>query len=295
MAHQVERLSAKAVEKKSKPGYYCDGADLYLQVSPSLSKSWIFRYTRFAKTREMGLGSLRDFSLAEARERARKFRKVLSDGKDPIEVRDAQIAQERAQSANTLTFAECAERFIKAQKHGWKNEKHIAQWRRTLADYAGPIIGELPVSTVETAHVMRIVEPLWTEKTETASRLRGRIEKILDWAKVHNYRSGENPARWRGHLSNLLPKRSSVQRVRHLEALPYAEIGNFVRHLREQPGTAARALEFAILTAARSGEVRGAKPSEFDLDEALWTIPGERMKAGREQWAAPGSVDTTLS
>lgn len=286
MARKVDRLSARFVEKHAKPGYYLDGAGLYLQISSSGSKSWIFLYTRFGKQREMGMGSLSALSLAEAREDAGKWRKVLAQGKDPIEVRDADKAQERARSANSVSFDDCAEKYITAHRSGWRNEKHVEQWRRTLKDYASPVIGSLPVSAVETAHVLRILEPIWTTKSETASRVRGRIEHVLDWAKVRGYRAGENPARWRGHLDKLLPKKSAVKRVEHLPALPYAKLGDFMRDLRKQPGVAARALELAILCASRSGEVRFAKPAEFDLEERVWTVPAERMKA-KKQHRAP--------
>lgn len=279
MAREVDRLSAKTVEKAKQPGYYHDGAGLYLQVGDAGSKSWIYRYTLAGKTREMGLGSHGAFTLAEARERARTQRKLLADGVDPIAARDAQKTQELLRKANTLTFAQCAEKYIAAHRAGWRNPKHVAQWTNTLRDYAEPVIGKLPVHEVDTARVMRVIEPIWTKKAETAQRVRGRIERILDWARVQKYREGENPARWRGHLDKLLPNPSRVHVVKNLAALPYNRIGAFVRELREQPGTAAKALEFAILTAARTGEVRGAKWPEFDLEAGVWTVPPERMKA----------------
>lgn len=282
MARQIERLSAKAVEKGKRPGYYCDGGGLYLQVSPSLTKSWIFRYTLAGKTREMGLGSLNAFTLAEARDEARLQRKLLAKGLDPIVERDAHRAQESLRRANSLTFAECAKRCIADRRAGWRNGKHVAQWENTLETYAGPVIGNLLVHDVDTPQVLRVLQPIWTEKPETASRVRSRIENVLNWAKAHGYRQGENPARWRGHLDNILPKGSKVRRVQHLAALPYGEIGAFVAALRKQPGTAPQALEFAILTATRTGEVRGAKPEEFDLVKGMWTVPGERMKGGKE-------------
>lgn len=282
MAQQINRLSSTKVSKTKEPGYHHDGAGLYLQVSPALTKSWIFRYTRAGKTREMGLGPLATFTLEEARERARKQRQLLADGLDPIDVRDAQRDSQRAEDAKTLTFAECCEKYISAKKAGWENPKHVEQWRRTLDEYAGPVIGKLPVQAVDTGLVMKILEPIWTETPETASRLRGRIERVLDWAKVRGYRTGENPARWRGHLESLLPKKGDVHKVEHLQAMPYKKISAFMADLKEQPGEAARAVELVVLAAARSGEVRGAKPAEFNLDEALWIVPAERMKARKE-------------
>lgn len=283
MARTVDRLTPLKVTKTKAPGYYHDGAGLYLQVSPALTKSWIFRYTRHGKTREMGLGPIGTFGLEEARERARKQRQLLKDGLDPIEVRGAQRATQRAEDARTLTFAECAEKYIAAKVDTpGRNPKHVGQWRRTLEDYAGPIIGKLPVQGVDDALVFKVLEPIWKKIPETASRLRGRIEQVLDWATAMKLRSGENPARWRGHLKSLLPKKSAVHRVVHLKALPHARVAEFVADLRKQPGVGARALELTILTAARSGEVRGARPNEFDLDAGIWTIPAERMKAKRQ-------------
>jgi integrase len=278
----TSRLTAVKVEKLKAPGYHADGDRLYLQISERLTKSWVFCYTLSGRSREMGLGAYPTFSLAEARSRAKAARQLLADGVDPIEHRDALRAQQALQKANSLSFAQCAEKYIAAHRAGWRNAKHVEQWRRTLADYAGPIIGKMPVHDVDTAHILRVLEPIWLTKTETATRLRGRMEQILDWARVQSYRTGENPARWRGHLDKLLPKKSKVHSVKHLAALAYADINAFVTELREQPGIAARAVELDILTAARSGEVRGAKPIEFDLEAAIWTVPAERMKAKKE-------------
>ena len=278
----MHRLSAKSVEKAKEPGYYCDGGGLYLQVSSTLSKSWIFLYRRNGKSREMGLGSERDVSLAEARTKASDARRQLIDGKDPLAAREGHRAQEKLQKAGSIPFAECAKKYIDAHKAGWKNEKHAEQWQATLDTYAGPIIGELPVRDVDTALVLRILEPIWSKKPETASRLRGRIERILDYARVRGYRSGENPALWRGHLDKLLPKALNTKTRKHHAALPYDEIGAFLQKVRAGESTAARALEFTILTSTRTQEVIGAKPGEFDLDKAIWTIPAERMKAGKE-------------
>lgn len=282
MARQVEKLSALGVSKTSKPGYYGDGAGLWLQVSQSGSKSWIFRFTRSGKQREMGLGSLNTITLAEARTKAKEQRVMLIDGTDPLDARKATKLIEALALARMITFDQCATAYINAHRSGWKNAKHAAQWENTLATYATPIIGALPVAAVDTALVVKVLSPIWHEKTETATRLRGRIESILDWATVSKYRQGENPARWRGHLENLLANPSKVKKVEHHPALPWQEIGAFMAELRARDGIAARAVEFAIFTATRSGEVRGATWAEIDLAAGVWTIPGTRMKAGRE-------------
>ncbi len=278
MAREIERLSDLRVKRAKAPGYYHDGAGLYLQVSDSGSKSWIFRYTLAGKTREMGIGSYNAFGLADARDRARAQRKLLADGLDPIAIRDAQRQQQALQQASTITFSKAAEKYITSHRKGWKNGKHVAQWKNTLETYAYPVFGKLPVQAVDTGLVMRVLEPIWSEKPETASRLRGRIERVLGWATVQGYRTGDNPARWRGHLENLLAKKSAVHRVKHQPSLPYQKMGEFMQALREQPGAAAKALEFTILTAARTGEVRGAKPEEFDHDNGVWVVPSGRMK-----------------
>lgn len=282
MGREVHRLSAKSVEKQSSPGYYCDGGGLYLQVSRSASKSWIFRYARDGKPREMGLGSQRDVTLAAARTKAGEARRQLADGIDPIAARDASKVQERLRKAGTESFAKCAEKYISAHRAGWRNPKHAGQWEATLTTYADPVIGNLPVRDVDTELVLRILEPIWAKKPETASRLRGRIERVLDWARVRGYRSGENPARWRGHLDKLLPAGLNRRVRKHHAALPYDEIPAFIGQLRAEEGTAAQALEFLILNVSRTGEVIGAKPGEIDARKALWTVPAERMKAGRE-------------
>ncbi|WP_018263341.1 tyrosine-type recombinase/integrase [Methylobacterium sp. WSM2598] len=272
------------VAKLKSPGMYGDGNGLWLQITPG-GKSWIFRFTLHGRAREMGLGSSAIYSLAEARERAVACRKLVNEGIDPIEARREKRRDTALDSAKSITFKECAEAYIRAHAAGWRNPKHAAQWTATLANYAYPVFGELPVAAVDTALVMRVLEPIWTTKTETASRVRGRIESVLDWAKTRNHREGENPARWRGHLQNLLPKRSKVQKVQHFPALPYDEIGPFLSQVRGLGGVAPRALEFVILTACRTGEVIGARWIEINLNERIWTIPAERMKAGREHRA----------
>ncbi len=271
----IHKLSARRVATAG-PGKHGDGGGLWLVVRKDGRKTWVFRYMRFGRAREMGLGSLRDVSLAEAREAAACCRKLLRDGKDPIEER----RKERART-DGLTFREAADAFLKAHRDGWKNPKHRQQWENTLAQYAFPVLGDLPVNAIETAHVLRVLEPIWKEKPETASRLRGRLERILDWATVRGYRTGDNPARWRGHLQALLPAKTKVRAVRHHAALPWRDLPGFMAALREREGVAARALEFLILTAARSGEVRGARWDEIDRQARIWTVPAERMKARR--------------
>jgi integrase len=260
---------------------YADGGGLYLQVTEG-GASWIYRYMLNKRAREMGLGPVALFGLSEARAKALDARRLRHEGIDPIEARKAARARERLDAAKAVTFQECAEAYIKAHRMGWRNGKHTAQWEATLATYARPIMGALPVQAIDTALVLKVLEPIWAAKPETASRLRGRIESILDWAKVRGYREGENPARWRGHLDKLLPARSKVRKVEHHAALPYDELPGFLVALREHQGFVARALEFTILTAARTGETMGARWNEFDLLDKTWTVPAGRMKAGRE-------------
>jgi integrase len=279
---RIGKLTALKVSKAKTPGYYGDGGGLYLQVSRYLSKSWVFRRKLAGRVREMGLGSLDTYSLAEARERARECRKLCDEGRDPIEERRAARNREKLEAARVMTFQESSERYIAAHEAGWKNPKHAAQWPATLAAYVYPVFGSLPVAAIDTALVLKAIEPIWNDKPETASRVRGRIEVILDWATVRGDRQGENPARWRGHLDKLLPNKTKIRRVEHHAALPYGEIGAFMAELRRQPGVGAQALAFAILTAARTGEVIGATWSEIDLNARLWTVPAERMKAGKE-------------
>jgi len=261
---------------------YADGGGLYLQISRSGTKSWIFRFAMEGREREMGLGPLHTIGLSDARLLAAEARKLKLKGQDPIEARKAERQAKRLDDARAMTFKQAAAAYIKANKAGWKNAKHAAQWEATLAAYADPIFGALPVAAVDTGLVMKALEAIWTEKPETASRLRGRVESVLDWATARGYRNGENPARWRGHLEKLLPARSKVKAVEHHAALPYRELPKFMTALRDQAGNGARALEFAILTAARTGEVIGATWDEIDLDAETWTVPKERMKAKRE-------------
>lgn len=282
MAGGLNKLSAMAVQKAKTAGYYGDGGGLWLQISKLGGKSWVFRFTLHGKSREMGLGPVHTVSLADARTKALDHRKEIAEGLDPIEVRKSEQARAKLEAEKMKTFAECATAYIEAQRAGWKNEKHGKQWTATLETYAFPVMGALPVAGVDTGLVLRVLEPIWHTKTETASRVRGRIESVLDWATFRGYRQGENPARWKGHLDNELPARAKVQAVEHHAALPYAEIGAFMADLQQREGISPRALEFSILTAARSGEVRGALWAEIDLKAKTWTIPKERMKMDKE-------------
>lgn len=282
MAKIVGKLSAVGLSRARKAGLYPDGNGLYFQVARGGSKSWVFRFMLNGRARTMGLGPYPDLALGEARTRAIECRRLRNDGVDPIEARKAVRVATALQSAKAISFTACAEAYIEAKKHGWKNPKHIDQWTNTLKQYVAPTFGQVSVANVDTGLVMKALEPIWATKTETAARVRGRIENILDWAKTRGYREGENPARWRGHLQNLLPPRNKVRRVRHHPALPYEKLKVFMRDLRKQDGTAAVALEFLILTAARTSEVVGARWDEIDPRRAVWTVPASRIKAGKE-------------
>jgi integrase len=279
---RIGHLTAVAVAKASLKGLYPDGGGLYLQVTGNGARSWVYRYMLGGKAREMGLGSYRDVSLAEARKKAAECRLVRSSGSDPIEARNGLRDLRKLETAKTVTFAFCAEAYIEANKLGWRSKKHADQWRSTLGTYAYPVLGTLPVQDVDTALVMKIIEPLWNAKTETASRLRGRIETVLDWAKTRDFRRGDNPARWRGHIQTLLPPRRKIAKTIHHPALKFTNIRPFLSKLRNQEGTAARALELLIFTATRTSEVLGARWEEMDLDQGVWTIPARRIKAGKE-------------
>lgn len=301
MPKKAKELSAKAVSNLKAEGRYAvGGADgLHLRIAGA-SRAWVLRLAVGTRAdaiggtvvhrRDIGLGSYPEVSLAEAREKARDLRKQVRDGIDPIEERKAMKARAALEAAKSKTFEECANAYIEANRAGWKNEKHGQQWQNTLATYAFPKIGHLPVAAIDTGLVLSVLQQetgedkaqLWHAKTETASRLRGRLESVLDWAAFRGYRTGENPARWKGHLEHELPARNKVQKVEHHAALPYAELGAFMVELRKREGIAARALAFSILTAARSGEVRGATWAEIDLPGRVWTVPAERMKAGKE-------------
>jgi integrase len=278
----LNRLTAVEVRANDKKGMYHDGGGLYLQVSGSGTKSWIFRFTLDGRAREMGLGPVHAIPLADARKRAAECRRMRLDGIDPIEARSEHRSWKKLEAARGMTFDACAAAYLDAHNDGWRNAKHREQWRNTLNSYAGPVFGSLPVQAVDLTLIMKALEPIWKAKPETASRLRGRIEAVLDWATVRGYRKGENPARWRGHLDKLLPARAKIQKVVHHPALPYSEIADFMVSLRNQEGIAARALEFLILTAARTGEIIGARWDEFDLKDKIWVVSEARMKAGRE-------------
>jgi integrase len=278
----ANKLSVLAVSKLTVPGRYAVGDGAYLQVSPGGTRSWLFRYKLDGRARHMGLGPFDLVSLAEARQKAQDARRNILDGIDPLEAKQDAKARRRSDAAKLLTFKDCADRMMRSHSAAWKNPKHRQQWQNTLATYVYPIFGDLPVQEIDPGLVLRVLEPIWTTKPETAGRVRGRIEAVLDWAKARGTRTGENPARWRGHLDKLLPNRSKVAKVRNHPAMPYGDVPAFMGELRGRNSTSARALEFAILTAARTGEVIGARWSELDLDAGVWTIPAERMKAGKE-------------
>lgn len=284
MPKKAKELSALEVQRLTKPGLYAVGgvAGLQLQVLPSGARTWVLRVVIGGKRRDMGLGGYPDVTLAGAREKAREARNLIEQGIDPIAQRTAARSALAAARGAEITFDECARKFIEAKSVEWKNAKHGAQWSSTLETYASPIVGKLQVRDVTLAHIIKILEPIWTTKTETATRLRGRVESVLDWATVRGYRHGENPARWKGHLDKILPKPGKVAKVEHHSALPVDAIGGFMRDLRKRGGMATRALEVLALTAARSGEIRGMRWDEIDLQNAVWTIPGERMKMGKE-------------
>ena len=277
----ASKLTAVKVRSLVKPGSYGDGAGLYLQVRGPEQRSWVFRFKMAGRSRLMGLGALADVSLAEAREKAAAARKLARSGTDPLDARTA-VRAGLAAKQGLITFREVADAYQAAHAPGWRNAKHRQQWANTLSTYTFPVMGHLPVASVGVGEVLRVVEPLWTAKPETAARVRGRIETILDYATAKGLRTGDNPARWKGHLSMALPARAKVRRVKHHAALPWAEAGAFMAALRAQPGTASLALRFAILTAARTGEVIGATWAEVDRRAGVWTVPAERMKAGRE-------------
>jgi integrase len=275
-------LSPVKLKALKEPGYFHDGGGLYLQVSPGGGKSWILRYSMAGKRREMGLGPYPAVSLATARKSAAESRSLVKAGQDPIAARDAERARQRLEEARGITFDKAVELFLVGNEVGWKNQKHRLEWRTSLRVYATPVIGTLPVGSIDTSHVTKVLDPIWHEKTETASRLRGRIERVLDWARVRGYRAaGENPARWRGHLEETYPARGKVRPVEHHAAVTIDAMPKLYGRLTEADDVASLALRFIILTASRAGEAVGATWPEVDLDEGVWTIPGSRMKAGR--------------
>jgi integrase len=276
------KLSAVEVAKAKGPAVLHDGGGLYLRVSSTGSKSWVFRFQLDGKRRDMGLGPFPDISLAEARTKALAHRKQRHEGIDPLAAKAARRQAERLTAAKDRTFREVAEEFIGRNEAAWRNVKHRQQWRNTLATYVYPAMGELPVPEIDAGLVVQVLDPIWTEKPETASRVRGRIEAVLDAATVRGFRHGPNPAQWKGNLAHVLPARAKVRRVAHHAALPFDNMPGFLAALRGRKGMAARALEFAALTAARTGEVLGARWGEIDLTAKVWTVPAVRMKAGRQ-------------
>jgi len=291
MARHLHRLTDRQIRSATKP--LADGGNLWVYPRGN-ARSWIFRYSLAGRAREMGLGAYPDVPLAEARELAAEQRKVLKAGIDPIEHRKAERKRLASASEGATTFTQCAARYIRAHRHGWRNRKHARQWASTLKTYARPVIGATPVAAIGTDDVLAILSPIWTAKTETAKRVQGRLENILDWAAARGYRTADNPARWRGHLAKILPRPSRVKRVVHHPAMPYSELPAFMAELRERSGTAARALEFTILTASRTGEAIGAEWHEIDLQAAVWNIPAERMKAKRPHRVPLAAAAITL-
>lgn len=287
MPKKLRNVLTPLAVKNAKPGRHADGGGLHLLVKESGARSWVYRFMLNGKSRDIGLGPAGPdgISLSQARDARDALRLKVKAGIDPLEERQREAAEAlaAAQAAQVagMTFKAVAETYIGANEGSWRNDKHRQQWKNTLATYVYPVIGELPVAEVGTAHVLQILEPIWKAKAETASRVRGRMETILDAAKARGYREGENPARWRGHIAQILPARSRLTRGHH-KAMAYEAIPAFVGALHKRGAVAALALEFTILTAARTGEVIGAKWDEVDLDKAIWTIPASRMKAGKE-------------
>jgi len=282
MVRSINRLTPRTVSSLNKTGRYSDGGGLYLQVSKFGTKAWLFRFTLDGRSREMGLGPIHTISLAEARLGAENCRKLVRNGIDPIEARKAEIQKRKAETAKIKTFRECSDAYIADRELEWKSPKQAALWRSTLSRYAHPVIGDLSVQAVDTALVLDILKPIWSEKTETATRVRNRIEAVLDWARAQKYWEGENPARWKGHLDHILAKPSKVTKVVHRAALPYTEMGAFMAKLRSHDAIGALAFEFLILTATRTSEVINAKWNEIDLEKKIWVVPEERTKMDKE-------------
>lgn len=282
MARTLQRLNSLSLAREKKPGYYADGGGLYLQVTAAGSRSWIYRFALAGRRREMGLGPFPDVSLADARVAAATARTVVKAGRDPIAEREAARDGARLAQARKVTFDVAAEQFIADHEATWKNKKHRQQWRNTLATYVSPTIGSLSVAAIDKADITRVLDPIWKTKPETASRVRGRIETILNWATGRGHRDGENPARWRGHLDSVYQARAKVRRVKHHAAIAIDDMPSVYAGLSKANGISYRAVRFTILTAVRAGETTGATWSEFDPEAAVWTIPAERMKMARE-------------
>jgi integrase len=282
MARTLNRLTTLKVSRTKRPGMYADGGGLYLRIADGGSKQWIYRYVTNGRCRDMGIGPCHVLTLAEARERARNASKLRLDGLDPIAYKREQRSAAIVAAAKAMSFRQCAEGFIKDNEAEWTHPKHRQAWEMTLAKYVYPKLGELPVKMIDTTLVLDAIKPLWARVPETASRVRGRIEAVLGWATVHNYRTGDNPARWQNHLEQVLPARTKVAKIEHHAALPYAQAAGFMGKLRQDTSIMARCLEFITLTAARLGEAAGATWKEIDLEARTWTIPAKRMKAGKE-------------
>jgi integrase len=284
MPRKARELSPLEVRRLNQPGRWAVGGvdGLALQVTPAGARSWVLRLTLSGKQREMGLGGFPSVTLADAREKARTYRSQVQAGADPIAKRIAAVSAAAAERSAMQTFAQTAEQYIDRHEKSWKNAKHAAQWTATLKSYANPVFGDFAVKDITAAHVIKAIEPIWGTKTETASRLRSRIELVLDFAIARGLRQGPNPARWRGNLDAALPKPTHVKKVQHHKALDVAAAPAFMARLAQQKGMGARAVEFVVLTAARSGEVRGLTWAEIDLQAAVWTVPAHRMKGGRE-------------
>lgn len=282
MVRQINRLTDIEVKSASKSGYLADGDGLYLQVTKAGNKSWVYRFSINKRKREMGLGPYPRVSLKNARDAARDCQVMVGKGIDPIDQKKRDRAQIIEDGRALKTFKEFAEEYIRDKSAEWSNAKHEKQWSSTLSTYAYSIFGNIPVGMIETDHVLRALKPIWQSKTETATRVRQRIEAVLDAAKAEGLRKGDNPASWKGHLSYRLPNPSKIKKVRHHPALPYQEASAFIRDLHERENVAARGLSFLIHTAARTGEVIGAIFDEFDIENAIWTVPAIRMKAEKE-------------
>jgi integrase len=278
--------TVKQVDAVKMPGRWRVSKNLYLQAETTrhggVTKSWLFRYMRHGRPRWHGLGSIELVSLAEARDKALACRRRLLDGTDPIDAKQAERMHEKLTAASTMTFKECGTAYVTAHEAGWRNAKHRQQWRNTLDTYVDPMVGKLPVQAIDTALVMKILEPIWTAKPETAGRVRGRIESILDWATVRQFRSGDNPARWKGHLDQLLPRKGKIHKVRHQPAMPYKDVPAFMAELRGETSMSARPLEFTVLNTVRTAETIHATWPEIDRAAKIWTIPAKRIKAERD-------------
>jgi integrase len=281
----LHKLSARDVERAKSAGYLHDGGGLYLQITETGARSWVYRFALSGRRRDMGLGAYPATSLATARSLATGARALVAAGSDPIAAREAERARQRVQAARGVTWAKAAEQFIEAHRPTWRNAKHAQQWTNTLEKYASPVVGTLALAEIDTGHITRILDPIWHTKPETASRVRGRVERVLDWCKVRGYRTGENPARWRGHLDQVYPAKGKVRKVRHHPAVPIDDLPAVYAGLKASTGVAAKAVRYCILTAARPSEGAQARWPEIDRPGALWTVPADRMKAHKDHRA----------